>query len=93
MENGRENIVIRQAPAFTAATLRSGGWSDPEKIGRKTEELRTLLARDGRTPVPPSLSARYNPPWTIPPFRRNEIIARILRQRGFRAWNLGGGYA
>ncbi|MBP2676364.1 MAG: heme-binding protein, partial [Deltaproteobacteria bacterium] len=25
----------------------------------------------------PFLSAQYNPPWTIPPFRRNEIIVRI----------------
>jgi DNA gyrase inhibitor GyrI len=70
-------IRIRQVPPFTAAALRYGGWTDPEKIGRKTEELRTLLARDGRTPVPPFLSAQYNPPWTIPPFRRNEIIVRI----------------
>ncbi|KRT74944.1 MAG: hypothetical protein XU12_C0001G0135 [Deltaproteobacteria bacterium CSP1-8] len=28
-------------------------------------------------PVPPFLSAQYNPPWTISPFRRNEIIVRI----------------
>jgi len=70
-------IRIRQVPPFTAAVLRYGGWTDPEKIERKTEELRTVLARDGRTPVPPFLSAQYNPPWTIPPFRRNEIIVRI----------------
>jgi DNA gyrase inhibitor GyrI len=70
-------IRIRQVPPFTAAVLRYGGWTDPEKIESKTEELRSLLARDGRTPVPPFLSAQYNPPWTIPPFRRNEIILRI----------------
>lgn len=70
-------IRIRQVPPFTAAVLRYGGWTNPEKIQRKTEELRSLLARDGRTPVPPFLSAQYNPPWTIPPFRRNEIILRI----------------
>jgi len=70
-------IRIRQVPPFTAAVLRYGGWTDPGKIERKTEELRSLLARDGRTPVPPFLSAQYNPPWTIPPFRRNEIIVRI----------------
>jgi DNA gyrase inhibitor GyrI len=70
-------IRIRQVPAFNAAVLRYGGWTDPEKIKRKTEELRSLLTRDGLTPVPPFLSAQYNPPWTIPPFRRNEIIVRI----------------
>lgn len=70
-------IRIREVPSFHAAVLRYGGWTDPEKIKRKTEELRSLLARDGLTPVPPFLSAQYNPPWTIPPFRRNEIIVKI----------------
>jgi DNA gyrase inhibitor GyrI len=70
-------IRIRQVPPFTAAVLRYGGWTDPETIERRTGELRSLLARDGRTPIPPFLSAQYNPPWTIPPFRRNEIIVRI----------------
>lgn len=70
-------IRIRQILPFTAAVLRYGGWTDPEKIERKTGELRALLARDGETPVPPFLSAQYNPPWTIPPFRRNEVIVRI----------------
>jgi len=70
-------IRVRKVPPFTAAVLRYGGWTDPAAIERNTEELRSLLARDGRTPVPPFLSAQYNPPWTIPPFRRNEIIVRI----------------
>jgi len=70
-------IRIRQVPPFTAAVLRYGGWTDPDKIERKTGELRAMLARDGRIPVPPFLSAQYNPPWTIPPFRRNEILVRI----------------
>jgi len=71
------SIRIRQVSPFTAAVVRYGGWTDPGKIERKTAELRSLLARDGRTPVPPFLSAQYNPPWTIPPFRRNEIIVKI----------------
>ena len=70
-------IRIRQVAPFTAAALRYGGWTDPETIDRKTQELKSLLERDGRTPVPPFLSAQYNPPWTVPPFRRNEIIVTI----------------
>jgi DNA gyrase inhibitor GyrI len=70
-------IRIRQVQPFTAAVLRYGGWTGPETIERKTGELRSMLSRDGLTPVPPFLSAQYNPPWTIPPFRRNEIIVRI----------------
>ncbi len=70
-------IRIREVPPFTAAALRYGGWTDAETVEKKTRELRSLLERDGRTPVPPFLSAQYNPPWTVPPFRRNEIIVRI----------------
>jgi len=70
-------IRIRQVAPFKAAALRYGGWSDAKTVEKKTGELRSLLERDRRTPEPPFLSAQYNPPWTVPPFRRNEIIVRI----------------
>jgi hypothetical protein len=46
--------------------------------GRKENRRTPVPACPGRAhPVPPFLSAQYNPPWTIPPFRRNEIIVQI----------------
>jgi hypothetical protein len=70
-------VRIREVPAHKVAALRFGGWADAEKVRRKTSELEKMLERDGRTVLSPFRSAQYNPPWTPPPFRRNEILVEI----------------
>ena len=70
-------VRIREVPAHKVAALRFGGWADAEKVRRKTSELKKMLERDGRTVLSPFRSAQYNPPWTPPPFRRNEILVEI----------------
>jgi hypothetical protein len=72
-------IRIRAVPPHKAAVLRYGGWTNAGKVREKTETLRDMLARDGWKPVSEFRSAQYNPPWTPPPFRRNEIIVEIAR--------------
>ncbi len=72
-------IRIRAVPPHKAAVLRYGGWTDADEVREKTEMLRGMLARDGWRPVSAFRSAQYNPPWTPPPFRRNEIIVEIDR--------------
>jgi hypothetical protein len=72
-------IRIRAVPTHKAAVLRYGGWTNAEKVREKTRELQAMLARDGWKPVSEFRSAQYNPPWTPPPFRRNEIIMEIVR--------------
>ena len=70
-------VRIREVPPHKVAALRFGGWADAEKVRRKTAELDKKLERDGRTVLSPFRSAQYNPPWTLPPFRRNEILVEI----------------
>jgi effector-binding domain-containing protein len=70
-------VRIREVPAHKVAALRFGGWADAEKVRRRSSELKKMLERDGRTVLSPFRSAQYNPPWTPPPFRRNEILVEI----------------
>lgn len=72
-------IRIRAVPPQKTAVLRYGGWTNADKVREKTEKLRAMLARDGWKPASEFRSAQYNPPWTPPPFRRNEIIVEIVR--------------
>ena len=72
-------IRIRAIPPHKTAVLRYGGWTNADKVGEKTRELQAMLARDGWKQVSVFRSAQYNPPWTPPPFRRNEIIVEIVR--------------
>lgn len=72
-------VRIRAVPRHKTAVLRYGGWTNADKVLEKTARLRAMLARDGLRPVSEFRSAQYNPPWTPPPFRRNEIIVEIVR--------------
>ena len=70
-------VRIREVPAHKVAALRFGGWADAQKVRNRIGKLEKMLERDGRTVLSPFRSAQYNPPWTPPPFRRNEILVEI----------------
>jgi len=46
-----------------------------------TEEarLRDWLALKGLRPTGLAEVAGYNPPWTLPPYRRNEVLIPVVR--------------
>ena len=70
-------VRLRQVPAKTWAVLGYSGFNTEAKIQQKTDELVAWLgAQKIRTIGSPQL-ARYNPPWTLPMFRRNEIMLEI----------------
>jgi hypothetical protein len=70
-------VRLRQVPAKTWAVLSYSGFNTEAKIQKKTDELVTWLAgQDIQTVGSPQL-ARYDPPWTLPMFRRNEIMLEI----------------
>jgi hypothetical protein len=70
-------VQLREVPARTWAVLRYSGFNTQASIQKRTDELLAwLAARNIRTVGSPQL-ARYNPPWTLPMFRRNEILQEI----------------
>ena len=70
-------VQLREVPAKTWAVLRYSGFNTQASIQRRTDELVAWLAAQKiQTTGSPQL-ARYNPPWTLPMFRRNEIMQEI----------------
>jgi len=67
-------VTLREIPGRTTAALKFSGLAGEEKVARKTGELRSWLAGRGIEPTSPPRLARYNPPWTPPFLRRNEIL-------------------
>lgn len=67
-------ILLEQVPAKTIASVRFSGGRGEKKNAEKAEELRKWieLQRVYKIIKGPS-SAGYDPPWTIPWFRRNEV--------------------
>jgi len=74
-------IRIREKPARLVAALRySGRWSEGN-YERHRAELAAALAADGIDAVGPYTLARYNSPFALPWFRRNEVLVEV-RQDG-----------
>ncbi|MDP3701775.1 MAG: heme-binding protein [Hylemonella sp.] len=67
-------VQLREVPAKTWAVLRYSGFNTEAGIQQRSDELVAwLLAQKIKSTGSPQL-ARYNPPWTLPMFRRNEIM-------------------
>jgi len=74
-----ERVAFRQAPAYTAAVIRFSGWANAEKADDHWQKLRGFLIREGIEIVGEPTLNQYNPPWTLPFLRRNEIIVPVKR--------------
>ncbi len=66
-------VVLREVPARRVAVLRYSGGTSQERVREKELELRALLAREGLFATGAVISARYDPPTTLPFLRRNEV--------------------
>ncbi len=71
-------VVLVPVPARTMAVLRFSGLPTPASVAAHAARLDALL-RGGRWHADgPVVAWFYDPPWTLPPFRRNEV-ARPVR--------------
>lgn len=67
-------VILREVPPINYAVIRFSGFAGEDKTAIKTAELKAWLDRKGITPVGNPKLARYNPPWTLPFLRRNEVM-------------------
>jgi hypothetical protein len=85
-EPADSRVRLVDAPSETNAVLRFTGSTDDAAISARTTELLKLLRGTNWTAEGPPTALFYNPPWTIPFLRRNEIavvVARSQRDRWF----------
>lgn len=72
-----ERVVIREEGERKYGVVKFGGVATEEVVEAKVEKLKKSLERDGFKVIGKFLLARYNPPWTLPPFRTNEVMIPI----------------
>lgn len=66
-------IKIKEIPSKKTAVLRYSGFLSEESIEEKTKELQTWLVEQGYKTISTARFAGFDPPWTLPFFRRNEV--------------------
>ncbi len=74
--NSKEVILI-PLPARRFAVIRFSGLADDETIKQHTDELKAYIVAEKLNPIGGTVLAFYNPPWTIPFLRRNEVMIEV----------------
>lgn len=70
-------VTLHLVPARRVAALRFRGWATANDFQQKTAELLAALPSAGLQPMGVPTIAQYNPPWTLPFLRRNEILIEV----------------
>ena len=70
-------VTLREVPGKRYAVLVFSGFAGEEKVQQKTDELLVWLKANSRRAIATPQLARYNPPWTLPFLRRNEILVEV----------------
>jgi hypothetical protein len=70
-------VQLRQIPAVKKAVISFSGFYNDQKVSEKTLELEQWMRSRGLQGSGAPNFARYNPPWTLPFMRRNEIMINL----------------
>lgn len=66
-------ITLKELPSKKTAVLRYSGFLSERVIDEKSKELTIWLDQQGYKAISTARSAGFDPPWTLPFLRRNEV--------------------
>ena len=75
-------VKLKEIGAKRYAAIRFSGMADEDSLKRRTKELNEFISAKNLTPLSAPTYAFYNPPWTLPFLRRNEVMVEIPASPG-----------
>lgn len=72
-----KDVILTPLPARRFAVIRFSGLADNESIKLHTDELEAYIIAEKLNPIGEPILAFYNPPWTLPFLRRNEVMIEV----------------
>ena len=73
----QEALKIIEMPSGYYAVLSFKGFNNQSKIEKKIKALQELLEKENLEKQSDFYLARFDPPFTLPPLRRNEILVKV----------------
>jgi hypothetical protein len=73
------DVKLREVVGKRFAVIRFSGLAGEDRLKSHTAELENFLSARKLTAVSAPAYAFYNPPWTLPFMRRNEVMIEISR--------------
>jgi hypothetical protein len=70
-------IRLVEQPARRMAVVKFSGLAGEARMQAKQRELLDMVAKSGLSAVGDPLFAFYDPPWTLPFLRRNEVMVEV----------------
>ena len=75
-----KQIEIISVPVKRYAVIRFSGFGGTDSLEEHLVELRTFLDAQKIQALGDPIFAFYNPPWTLPFFRRNEVMLEVKKE-------------
>ena len=72
-------VRIVPVPEETLAVLRFSGTATADAVAERTKALVAALSGTAWRPAGEPVAWFYDPPWTLPPLRRNEVAVPVAR--------------
>lgn len=72
-----DDVHLVQVPSETVAVLRFSGDRGPQAVAARVDQLMKTLRDNAIEPTGQAVSWFYDPPWTLPFRRRNEVAVAI----------------
>ncbi|CAF2123127.1 unnamed protein product [Brassica napus] len=72
-----ERVVIKEEGGRKYGVVKFSGTASESVVSEKVKKLRSDLERDGFKITGDYVLARYNPPWTLPSFKTNEVMIPV----------------
>lgn len=73
-------VSLVEVPAQTMAVVRFAGLRDDRETARREAALLRRLENSDWVVSGRPVAYAYDPPWTLPPFRRNEVAVPVVRR-------------
>lgn len=70
-------VELKEIPSKRIVAIRFSGLGREDSLNRYTKDLNDFLTARNLRPLSPPTYAFYNPPWTLPFLRRNEVLIEI----------------
>ena len=76
-----KQIMLRKVPARKVAVLEFSGFVNEKNTANRTQELLKWMDKNNLISTGSIELSRYDPPWTLPFLRRNEIIVEYAKSK------------
>lgn len=70
-------VELDVIPSRKVAVIRFSGRANDAMFAEETAKLQAWMSAQALEPAGPAEYAQYNPPWTVPALRRNEVMIPI----------------